>query len=285
MTKADDRKARAGAFVLGLMSDEERALALIEIEQDPKFRDLVTRLSHHMHALDDTAIREPLPEGLWERIEARLGPAEAVADRDDGAAGQAEALPATAPLAPQPVADDSDRQAVAAQVPPPAADVVDFAAARERARPVGAASLGGWRGGLLAASILAACGLGFMVGRFTLPPPSPVVVVVLADEDANPGAIVEAYGNDRVRIVPLTEFDVPAGKTLEVWTLYDQTVGPVSLGTFTDPREVVLTGPDLPAPQPEQLYEITLEDAPGSPIGRPTGPILVKGLAKRPAGP
>ena len=36
------------------------------------------------------------------------------------------------------------------------------------------------------------------------------------------------------------------------------------------------------SPQPDQLYEITLEDAPGSPVGRPLGPILVKGLAVEP---
>jgi anti-sigma-K factor RskA len=38
-------------------------------------------------------------------------------------------------------------------------------------------------------------------------------------------------------------------------------------------------GTDLPMPIESQLYEITLEPATGSPTGRPTGPILYKGLA------
>jgi anti-sigma-K factor RskA len=260
---AADRMARAGDFVLGLMGDEEHRQALADLETDTEFRDAVARLAMQMQALDDTVVPEPAPDALWQKIEARIADAPAIGSQ----------APVRAPVAAPPPPEPE----------PEPGKVVDIDTAR-RARPVGAASLGGWRGGLLAASILAACGLGFMVGRFTLPPPQPVVVVVLADDNQQPGAIVEAYGDDRVRIVPLTEFEVPAGKTLEVWTLYDQQVGPVSLGTFARPQEIVLRGPDLPAPQPNQLYEITLEDAPGSPVGRPTGPILVKGLAQRPAG-
>ena len=78
---------------------------------------------------------------------------------------------------------------------------------------------------------------------------------------------------------------MPEGQTMQVWTLYDPAVGPVSLGTLgRDAAEVVLQGPHLPRPKADQLYEITLEPAPGSPTGKPTGPILVKGFAKRPAG-
>ena len=38
----------------------------------------------------------------------------------------------------------------------------------------------------------------------------------------------------------------------------------------------------LPTAQRNQLFEITLEPATGSPTGRPTGPILYKGLAANP---
>ena len=41
-------------------------------------------------------------------------------------------------------------------------------------------------------------------------------------------------------------------------------------------------GARLPEPKAGQLYEITLEPAPGSPTGRPTGPILVTGFARYP---
>jgi anti-sigma-K factor RskA len=36
-------------------------------------------------------------------------------------------------------------------------------------------------------------------------------------------------------------------------------------------------GENAPPPGPDQLFEITLEPAGGSPTGRPTGPILFKG--------
>jgi hypothetical protein len=42
-------------------------------------------------------------------------------------------------------------------------------------------------------------------------------------------------------------------------------------------RMVSLRLEGLPAPGPNQLFEITLEPATGSPTGRPTGPILMKG--------
>ena len=69
-----------------------------------------------------------------------------------------------------------------------------------------------------------------------------------------------------------------------VWTLYDPAVGPVSLGTLPEAKVATLGGQAFPVPVAEQLYEITLEPAPGSPTGKPPGPILVKGFAKRPAG-
>ena len=42
-------------------------------------------------------------------------------------------------------------------------------------------------------------------------------------------------------------------------------------------RTLTLSLKDLPPPKPDQLFELTLEPATGSPTGRPTGPILFKG--------
>ena len=135
----------------------------------------------------------------------------------------------------------------------------------------------------MAAGIAVALGLGFAAGLLARPETPPVVIAVLLDADGNiPGAIVEAFSDNSVRVVPLEAFEVPAGRVLEVWTLPDPATGPVSLGTFADPQSIRLQGANLPRPQPGQLYEITLEPSPGSPTGRPTGPILAKGLARIP---
>lgn len=138
--------------------------------------------------------------------------------------------------------------------------------------------------GLMAASVAVALGLGYFTGAGMNTARQPVMVAVLLNEsNAGPGAIVEAYADDTVRLLPLENFVVPEGQVMQVWTLPDAQTGPVSLGTLTDRGAMTLAGPDLPLPAEGQLYEITLEPAPGSPTGRPTGPILVKGFARPPA--
>ena len=112
--------------------------------------------------------------------------------------------------------------------------------------------------------------------------PEPRVVAVLLDNAGEPQAIVEDFGNASARVTPLVDFTVPDGRTMQVWTLPSKELGPVSLGLLPRSQEAVLDGPVLPQPQEAQLYEITIEQAGGSPTGRPTGPILVKGFAKMP---
>jgi anti-sigma-K factor RskA len=59
--------------------------------------------------------------------------------------------------------------------------------------------------------------------------------------------------------------------------LWDRSVGPRSVGLIHEARSLRLNLENLPRPGPNQLFEITLEPADGSPTGRPTGPILMKG--------
>ncbi len=236
----EEKLAIAGDYVLGLLEGDTRASFEADMTADPQLRALVDRIAEQMQALDDTV--EPLPVGasLWQGVEDRLGAQES----------QSPALP-------------PDRRR---------------AALTQAQRPVGRRAAG-WMA--MAASVVVAAGIGFAAGTALQPTPEPVVIAVLINETTDaPGAIVEAFADDSVRIVPLEAFEVPEGRILEVWTLPDPATGPVSLGTFTSPRSIRLSGPQLPAPQSGQLYEITLEPAPGSPTGRPTGPILVKGLAQ-----
>lgn len=143
-------------------------------------------------------------------------------------------------------------------------------------------SLAFWRvvalGGSTAAVILAA---GLML-QLAQRPGQPVAVAVLQSEASAPGAIVEAFADGSVILRPLGDIPVPEGRALQVWTLWDQAVGPVSLGVLDRARRIRLLGRDQPRPRDQQLYEITLEPAAGSPTGRPTGPILFKGLASEP---
>lgn len=113
-------------------------------------------------------------------------------------------------------------------------------------------------------------------------PKAPTVIAVLLSPDGQAGAIVEAFADGRVKLVSIADIPVPAGKALQVWTLWDRAHGPVPLGLLEKSTSAELRAANLPAPRPEQLYEITLEPETGSPTGRPTGPILYKGLAAIP---
>jgi len=53
----------------------------------------------------------------------------------------------------------------------------------------------------------------------------------------------------------------------------------VSLGLVSPGKNATYTLDNLPPMQPNQLFEITLEPEAGSPIDRPTGPILYIGRA------
>ncbi|SCX06881.1 anti-sigma factor [Agrobacterium rosae] len=130
----------------------------------------------------------------------------------------------------------------------------------------------------LAASLLLTAGLGWSLMRKV----DPVVIAILLNDAGEPQAIVEDFSNEQASIRLLADFVVPEGKTMQVWTLPNQEIGPVSLGLLNEHRSAKLATPSLPRPKDKQLYEITLEQTGGSPTGRPTGPILVKGLAKIP---
>jgi anti-sigma-K factor RskA len=109
----------------------------------------------------------------------------------------------------------------------------------------------------------------------------PVLVAILVGEGNQAGAVVNAFANGRVELVPLRDVAVPAGRALQVWTLWDRAVGPRSVGLIERARTIRLDLDALPPPGPDQLFEITLEPAAGSPTGRPTGPVLYKGNTAR----
>ncbi len=139
----------------------------------------------------------------------------------------------------------------------------------------------GWRSiaiSAIAATVVLAAGLTFSLTRTM----EPLVIAVLVNEAGEVQAVVEDFGNEKATVRMLADFAVPQDKTIQVWTLPSKEVGPVSLGLIEGVRSAHLAGPALPTPKSEQLYEITLEQAGGSPTGRPTGPILAKGFARMP---
>jgi anti-sigma-K factor RskA len=125
----------------------------------------------------------------------------------------------------------------------------------------------------LAASVLLGIAVAVMASHIAR---TPMLVAVLVTGENRPAAVVNAFRNGRVELVSLDRIDVPQGRVLEVWTLWDKAVGPRSIGLLDRARSTTLDLRDFPR-GPNQLFEITLEPAGGSPTGRPTGPILMKG--------
>ncbi|HEV2509418.1 anti-sigma factor [Bosea sp. (in: a-proteobacteria)] len=137
-----------------------------------------------------------------------------------------------------------------------------------------------WRGAAFAgalATILLAAGL---FGALDRAGRQPLMVAVLLTEGNAAAAVVNTFADGRVEMLPLQSIDVPAGKALEIWTLWDRAVGPRSVGLIDRARSTPLRLDNLPLGN-GQLFEITLEPASGSPTGRPTGPIIAKGTTSQ----
>lgn len=139
--------------------------------------------------------------------------------------------------------------------------------------------LGLWRslaaGGFAAAAIMAV-----VVGTRLHDGAQPQYMVVLAaPQNAAPGWVLKLVNDDTLRLEPLVRTAVPQQRALQLWTKADGWSGPVSLGLVKPGVAVEVKLARLPKLVPNQLFEITLEPAAGSPIGRPTGPILYIGRA------
>jgi len=139
--------------------------------------------------------------------------------------------------------------------------------------------LGLWRG-LAAGGFAAAAIMAAVVGLRLYQVQQPRYMVVLAaPQNAAPGWVLELRGDATLHLEPLVKTDVPERRALQLWTKADGWKGPVSLGLVQPGQAVDVSLAKLPKVVPNQLFEITLEPQAGSPIGRPTGPILYIGRA------
>ena len=153
--------------------------------------------------------------------------------------------------------------------------------------PVQAANDSQWRrlrlwqgiGGLaIAASLVLAT---LLVTRTPVPTEQRYLAVLQAP-DKSVGWLVEARADGAVRLVPVgATAAVPPGKTLQFWTKAQSARGPTSLGLVTPGQVTELPATRLPTLEAQQLFELTLEPEGGSPLDRPTGPVLFLGRTVR----
>lgn len=146
--------------------------------------------------------------------------------------------------------------------------------------------LGGWR----ACTAVATAGCIALASALLLreqaaAPATRYVAVLQAPGGGGNGWFVEVdTRTSTLRLVPVSggrALPVPAGRALQFWTKAPGAAGPSSLGLVPAGTTVELPARRLPALVPEQLFEITLEPAGGSPLDRPTGPVLFLGRTVR----
>lgn len=139
-----------------------------------------------------------------------------------------------------------------------------------------------WTSGMaVAASLIMASAL--LVQRMA-PPATPSVryVAVLQSATKDAGWVVEVSAGEAVRLVPLGDSPpIPAGKSVQFWTKPQGAKGPTSLGLIQPGRKTQVAIDRLPGLGEQQLFELTLEPEQGSPLDRPTGPILYVGRTVR----
>lgn len=134
-----------------------------------------------------------------------------------------------------------------------------------------------WRFGAAFASVLAVV-LALQLRPVDAPVPGTRYLAVLQSPDKqDAGWIVEAAAGGKLRLIPLGTTTVAPQKALQFWTKPQGANGPTSLGLVPPDRVTEIDVASLPALEREQLFELTLEPETGSPIGRPTGPILYVG--------
>lgn len=133
-----------------------------------------------------------------------------------------------------------------------------------------------WRG-LTAASFATALLLGVTLSGQSQQ--HSYMVVLATPEGHSPGWVVQASNRQTLTLKALGSYEVPQGKSLEFWTKADDWAAPVSLGLVKPGQTLSINLDKLPPLEQNQLFEITLEDEAGSPIGKPTGPIEYIGRA------
>ena len=238
----DDIQHLAGEYVLGTLSAASRAGVEVRMANDAALRTAVELWQEKLAPLH-TLVKpvEPSPQ-LWTRIES----------------------------------------SVVANV-----DAANAAASSTRTVPPDSTSITTWWNNLRLWRGLAVSGfavtvlMGFVVVTKLAQPSGPgYMVVLLGPQDKSPGWIVQASTNSQqARLIPLGKMEVPNDKSLQFWTKGDDWKGPVSLGLVKPGQSLQVPLDKLPPLQPNQLFEITLEPYNGSPLDRPTGPILFIGRA------
>ncbi|WP_110655711.1 anti-sigma factor [Salinicola halimionae] len=231
----------AGEYVLGTLDAEQREIVERQLSEDSQLQDAIQTWEARLQPYAVMAEPAAPSTSLWQRIERTL--------------------------------DNEETSAIASP----------------RSRQIRAPKEGFWNSlwrnltlwrGMSFASVAVAIGLAATLAVGPTSAPSPrYMVVLMTPQHTQAGWVIQASSSQQISLIPMGTFEVPPGKALEFWTKADDWSGPVSLGLVQPGQTQRLSLKDLPPLEDNQLFELTLEDASGSPLNRPTGPIQFIGRA------
>lgn len=148
-----------------------------------------------------------------------------------------------------------------------------------------------WRTRLLAGWALGATAVA-AVGAFAVfngwgREAQPIMTVLLADRTQTAwSAAVDRNGALRLATVPpangTPEQPTPEDRVLQLWALPPGATKPTSLGILPRGQSSITMPAPAVKPVPGMLIEITLEPPGGSPLERPSGPVLFIGRLSQP---
>lgn len=288
MAYSEDHIALAAEYALGTLDADERAQVETMMAVDSEFTAIVHAWEYRLGVLNQmVGSIEPRPI-VWENIKAAIGHS----TEQRAPLVLPEAPPSPPPAEPAPVV-----QAPAAVEPPPAADnsnIIQLSAARARR----------WRSVASIASALAAALVAMLAVQVyqpdllpealrpkpriqtvevKTPAPSPVpsaqYVALLQRDGGSPAFILTVDAATKNFTVRKVGADAEPGRSFELWLISDRLPQPRSLG--------VIGGSDFTA-RPvladfdagtinNATYAVTVEQAGGSPTGRPTSAPIYTG--------
>lgn len=139
-------------------------------------------------------------------------------------------------------------------------------------------SLAFWRWFGLGMSGLAAACLAMLLLSPGAHPPSLVASLTMANGSSAFMATVDRAAG-RVMLMPAADMPAPAERQYQLW-IVPPDGEPVSLGTISAARPVTIDMPSavMPHAAPQSALVVSEEPMGGSPTGRPTGPVVARGM-------
>jgi len=151
----------------------------------------------------------------------------------------------------------------------------------------GAASRGGniwaWRIASVVFAVIALA-LALMPAKPAEPPvtivqvaPTQAAILQAPGQSSTPGWVVTVDPQRNVLMQPRVRSDIAPDSSVQLWTHNKSLPQPRSLGLIDPNQPVTVPAALMGDLAPDQIFEMTLEPAGGSPNGSPTGPILFIG--------